>query len=134
MSDEILCPKCSGPTWDNTKDKKSSKHPDYRCKDRENCDGAIWLDKKKTSQLVSKALDPREGYSGPPLPNETPAEAAGVTAKQPPSLCGDWLKALDMVLEKGLPKLEAKGIPVDASAVFAATATVFIAKSRSRQG
>jgi hypothetical protein len=36
------CPKCGGPMWDNRQTKKSPKQPDYKCKDRQNCDGVIW--------------------------------------------------------------------------------------------
>ena len=127
MSGDMKCPKCAGPTWDNTKDKSSPKAPDYRCKDRANCDGAIWLD-KKPSQRPAKAPEQREHYAGPPLPNETPAEATGGQPAPSVSICADWLSALDMVLEKGLPKLKAKGIEADAAAVSAMSATVFLAK------
>lgn len=48
------CPKCSGKMWDNTASKKSPKAPDYVCKDRDNCDGAVWLKKEE------KAAAPRQ--------------------------------------------------------------------------
>jgi len=35
------CPKCSGEMWDNRKDKKNPRAPDYKCKDK-TCDGAFW--------------------------------------------------------------------------------------------
>jgi hypothetical protein len=44
--DEIACPACSGPMWDNRTDDKAAvnggKRPDLKCKDKE-CDTAIWL-------------------------------------------------------------------------------------------
>lgn len=40
------CKKCGGDMWDNRAKKASGqiseKSPDFKCKDRENCDGAIW--------------------------------------------------------------------------------------------
>ncbi len=40
------CPKCGGPTWDNRNGKRNPKAPDYRCKDKQNCDGAVWEKKQ----------------------------------------------------------------------------------------
>jgi hypothetical protein len=39
------CPKCSGQMWDNRTSKKSPRAPDFKCKDKDNCDGALWVDK-----------------------------------------------------------------------------------------
>jgi hypothetical protein len=45
------CPNCGGEMWDNTKDKKNPKGPDYKCKDKNCIDPhsgmttAIWLPK-----------------------------------------------------------------------------------------
>lgn len=36
------CPKCGGPMWDNRESKKNPKQPDFKCKDKDNCDGVIW--------------------------------------------------------------------------------------------
>ena len=44
--------------WDNRRDKRNPKAPDFKCKDRDNCDGAIWLDSKKTKI-------PGANFSGP---------------------------------------------------------------------
>ena len=45
-----VCPKCAGSVWDNRAKKASgeisAKSPDFKCKDRENCDGAIWPPKQ----------------------------------------------------------------------------------------
>jgi len=35
------CPRCGGAMWDNRKDKKNPRAPDYRCKDPD-CPGRIW--------------------------------------------------------------------------------------------
>lgn len=43
MSEEVVCPRCAGPVWDNRTTKRNPKQPDYKCKDKDNCDGAIWL-------------------------------------------------------------------------------------------
>lgn len=45
----MKCPKCDGPMWDNRESKRNPKAPDFKCKDRDNCDGAIWLDSKKSN-------------------------------------------------------------------------------------
>jgi hypothetical protein len=36
------CPKCGGDMFDNRLSKKNPKAPNFRCKDREGCDGVIW--------------------------------------------------------------------------------------------
>jgi hypothetical protein len=41
---DATCPKCGGGVWDNRKDKKSPKAPDYKCKDKDGCDWAFWVD------------------------------------------------------------------------------------------
>lgn len=38
---ERSCPKCGGEMWDNRKDKKNPKAPDFKCKDT-SCDGVFW--------------------------------------------------------------------------------------------
>jgi hypothetical protein len=40
-SDTPVCPKCSGPLWDNRVGKRNPRAPDWKCKDR-SCDGCIW--------------------------------------------------------------------------------------------
>jgi hypothetical protein len=41
------CPKCGGPMWDNRNNKTNPKAPDFKCKNRGACDGAIWLHSEK---------------------------------------------------------------------------------------
>ena len=38
---EPVCPKCTGPMWDNRVGKKNPKAPDFKCRDK-SCDGVIW--------------------------------------------------------------------------------------------
>jgi hypothetical protein len=38
---EPVCPKCTGPMWDNRVGKKNPKAPDFKCKDK-SCDGVVW--------------------------------------------------------------------------------------------
>lgn len=40
------CPKCKGPMWDNRLNKTNPRQPDFRCKDKEKCDGVIWPPKE----------------------------------------------------------------------------------------
>ena len=40
---DVECEVCGGPTWDNTEDKRSPKAPDYKCKDRDGCGAAAWI-------------------------------------------------------------------------------------------
>ena len=41
--DMIDCPECGGAMWDNREGKTNPKSPDLKCKDKANCDSAIWL-------------------------------------------------------------------------------------------
>ena len=44
------CPDCNGGMWDNRGDKASGKakpnYPDFKCKDKDGCGKAVWLQKK----------------------------------------------------------------------------------------
>lgn len=51
-ADEVACPKCGGRTWDNRKDKKNPRAPDFKCRDR-SCDGVIWPPKPGDKQKVA---------------------------------------------------------------------------------
>lgn len=44
-SSGVQCPKCGGPVWDNRESKLNARQPDYKCKKKGQCDGAIWLQK-----------------------------------------------------------------------------------------
>ncbi|MBA3341629.1 MAG: hypothetical protein H0T48_07320 [Gemmatimonadaceae bacterium] len=108
MSDVPRCKKCGGEVYDNRADKKSPRSPDFRCKDKA-CAEPAWLDKKKPAERPAKAAESREHYAGPPLPNETPDEATGGKPPAPRSICADWLSALDVVIDKALPKARGEG-------------------------
>ncbi len=45
-TNRVSCPKCEGAMWDNRAKKASGEisanAPDFKCKDRENCDGVVW--------------------------------------------------------------------------------------------
>jgi len=55
------CPVCVGPMWDNRRDKKNPKSPDWKCKDK-SCDGAIWPERKPAT--ASPAAPARGGGPG----------------------------------------------------------------------
>lgn len=46
------CPKCGGKMWDNRKDKRNPKAPDFKCRDR-SCDGVIWPPKENGKQKAT---------------------------------------------------------------------------------
>lgn len=67
------CAKCGGPMWDNRRDKRSDKAPDFKCKKKgqdPNCDGAQWLPKKPAS-----APPPSSAGAPPPPPQQRAAPA-----------------------------------------------------------
>lgn len=41
FDDAPSCPKCGGAMWDNRRDKRNPKAPDFKCKDKA-CKGVIW--------------------------------------------------------------------------------------------
>lgn len=45
-ADGTVCPKCNGPMYDNRKDKKNPRQPDFKCKNYKECDGVIWPPKR----------------------------------------------------------------------------------------
>lgn len=73
-SDVPQCPKCGSDMWDNRGRKTNPRAPDFRCKDKENCDGAIWLDRKSTQQATASTQRQvaRRVQEQPPLPTEPP--------------------------------------------------------------
>ena len=36
------CPKCGGDMWDNRRDKRNPKAPDFKCKNKDTCGHGIW--------------------------------------------------------------------------------------------
>lgn len=102
------CPKCSGKMWDNTASKKNAKAPDYVCKDRDNCDGAVWL-KKDEKKAPAAAAEPKAV-----VPLET------LTAEY-----GTLLRSIATKLNEMAPGLNEKLRPTFADAQ-AAAATIYI--------
>lgn len=41
---EVPCGICGGQTWDNRENKRNPRGPDFKCKDRDACGAAAWLD------------------------------------------------------------------------------------------
>lgn len=90
------CPKCGGEMWDNRGTKKNPKQPDFKCKDKQTCDGAIWPEKKKEepAPATRKATPPaKEAHSaGPHIPElDGPAPAP---AGQPAGTAADLANLL----------------------------------------
>ena len=60
--DEPSCPKCNGPLWDDRIDKRNPKAPDWKCKDKDGCGWAMWLDsarselKERLEQLATRGI------------------------------------------------------------------------------
>jgi hypothetical protein len=54
MNDEVRCPMCDGPMWDNREKKRNPKAPDFKCKDRD-CEGVIWPERKKAAASAPTA-------------------------------------------------------------------------------
>lgn len=57
-----VCPKCSGPLWDNRVGKRNPRAPDWKCRDKA-CDGVIWP--PKGEKAASGAKPGRESADGP---------------------------------------------------------------------
>jgi hypothetical protein len=49
-----VCPTCAGAMWDNRRDKKNPRSPDWKCKDK-SCDGAIWPERSRAPAQASSA-------------------------------------------------------------------------------
>lgn len=66
----VDCPKCGGPMWDNSRDPKKSKNAsDYRCKDRQNCNGGVWLtDAQRDAASPTQAVPASSSPAGPKRP------------------------------------------------------------------
>lgn len=70
----VPCPECGGPMWDNSRDpKKKPNASDYRCKDRQNCNGGIWL---KPEERAALGAPPARAQGGRQAPAQPAAPAA----------------------------------------------------------
>lgn len=57
------CPDCGGRMWDNRKDKRNPRAPDFKCRDT-SCKGVIWPSKQKsgnTAAVNAAAADTADG-------------------------------------------------------------------------
>lgn len=71
------CPKCGGDMWDNRRKKASgeisAKSPDFKCKDKQNCDGVIWPPRDNANDTPpqgTRRASHQEDRSGPPSDEE----------------------------------------------------------------
>ncbi len=65
----VPCPECGGQMWDNSRDpRKSKKASDYRCKDRQNCNGGIWLSDADRANLAPAQAPVAQAPAGPRRP------------------------------------------------------------------
>jgi hypothetical protein len=109
---DVACPKCQGPMWDNRVGKKNPKAPDWKCKNK-TCDGVIWPQKKKAEAVAGS------------IP---PAKAAPTK-----SLSQMYIESTDFVLATIVPKMVAKEIGVSDMSVASMIATVFIQRCREER-
>lgn len=122
--DAPSCPKCGGACWDNRLSKRSPKAPDFKCRDR-SCDGCIWP--PRAARAVTPADAPSVLAPAADLPQPASAPPAGHGGEK---LAGCYLACVRFVLEKVRPEYERAGITMDAAAVSAVTAQLFIARCR----
>ena len=80
--DNPVCPKCSGPMWDNREGKRNPKAPDYKCKDK-SCDGVVWPPRDGARAATPVAAAPSPAAAAP-------ENAGGVDANGMPlcPICG----------------------------------------------
>jgi hypothetical protein len=55
---EPACPKCGGKMWDDRKQKKNPKAPDFKCRRKGECDGVYWPGEWKGEPLVAAPAGP----------------------------------------------------------------------------
>lgn len=123
-TDAPSCPKCGGDVWDNRASKRTPQAPDFKCRDR-SCDGCIWP--PRGGRTVRQADAPSVLEPDAQLPQ--PPEWAG-HGGTPPTLCAEYLRALDFVLAQVKPRYERAGVPLDGATIAATCATLFIAKTK----
>lgn len=115
---EMACPKCSGPMWDETKSKfyKPGK-PVAKCKNKE-CSGVLWAPK------VAAPNAPQGFTGGPHIPDlDEPQEDAAPNV-------GRWFAHYDKCFLHAVglaSRVEKTGVVVTLEGVSAIAATLFIA-------
>ena len=56
-SDNPMCPNCGGEMWNNIGRKKNPKQPDFACRDRDNCNVALWIKEDKKENPTPKPIN-----------------------------------------------------------------------------
>jgi hypothetical protein len=145
VTQEVQCPICSGPCFDNRTSKSNPRAPDYRCKDK-SCTGVIWPPRKQAAprsapQKAPLALgdvpelddhrDPRDIVNhGPdqsaPMPADPPLRST--LALEYATLWGD-LNAVMCEMANKTPDWPSP----TAESIQSATATVWIAYQNQRR-
>ena len=87
---EPACPDCGGRLWDDRQDKKSPRAPDWKCRDKEGCGWALWLDTAHSK--LKEAVENLEAQ-GTVKPGSTKHVMAGVEGGDLESLrlAQDWV-------------------------------------------
>jgi hypothetical protein len=101
--------------WDNRNSKRSAKAPDFKCKDKQNCDGAIWLDKKPQNGA------PQSNGNGP-----APA------APSRPPLTLDSLMRASLIAAQGIANdlfTDGETVGADHDIVLRIAQSIFIART-----
>jgi hypothetical protein len=66
MNSNMVCPRCGGETWDNRKDKRNPKAPDFRCRIDEcaRSGGVIWPPRQKRPMYPNQ-MTPKPQMANP---------------------------------------------------------------------
>lgn len=118
QAQQIKCPECAGPMWDNRATKKG-KQPDYKCKDK-SCNKAVWLNSESNSSDTNRRVMAQSAADAFKLLNEagddpqwTPRSADDFVAKHFEGAAGvdqldqDQINALLKTLSNRLDGLKA---------------------------
>lgn len=112
---EFDCPKCGGPVYDNRRDKKNPKAPDFKCKDRNDCGWSKWEDRGRGGN------NNRGGGNGARPANAPPARAVRPLGPL-------YYQCMQAAQKTVATLIGDSATPAD---IVAATATIFINASQS---
>lgn len=104
------CEKCGSDMWDNRRDKRNPRSPDYKCKDK-GCGHGVWT-------------EPRGGNNG------RQTVAAPSTERQKKPHATTYLNCLAVSILQLAPKLKEHGFQVTTENVLNMTTTLFIEASK----
>jgi hypothetical protein len=116
---DVACPKCQGPMWDNRGKKTNPKAPDFKCKNK-TCDGVIWPPKPTT-------------WAGTPSAQTVAANPVAGSIPPTPSIAQVYIESTDFVLATIVPRYEAKEIGCTPEAIASMVATIFIARRKEER-